>query len=202
VGIPHFVDTPLIPSQRLSSVVMESPFLVPDDAAYSALTDYEYGGAALNDPSQGLQVKVWTLQYSTPDFVLSASGVSPTTVFSFTGVTQVSLAFDQNMRPCIAYVKSGQAWLYWYDTLIENFTHDALDAGIADPRVCLDDKRARQTGSSDIILAYTRNNNLYFRAQRDRFGVEYLLRTDVNALLRKIGMNTGNRLQFQLEATA
>jgi hypothetical protein len=190
----------LIPEQRLSSSVMDADFLPPDDLAYAALTSYEMGGTDLNDADEGLMVKVWTLTYVTPDVILTAPGAGPYTLFSYTGITSVSLAFDQNMRPCVAYVKSGVSWLYWYDSLAAGFTHTQLEAGILDPHVCMDDKRANQILANDIILAYTKDNNLYFRAQRDRFGVEYLLRSGVNATLKKVGMNRVNRLQFQLEA--
>jgi hypothetical protein len=194
------VDPQVIPEQRLSSQVMEADFMAPDDEPFLPLKDYEYGGTNLNDPTAGLRVKIWTLEYDTPDFLIYATGVSPVSLFQRTGVTQVALAFDQNMRPCVAYVQDGQAWLYWYDTLVASFVFTALATGILDPRLCLDDKRVRQSGTSDIILAYTLNNNLYFRAQRDRFGVQYLLRSGVDATLKKVGMNTKFRLQFQLEA--
>jgi hypothetical protein len=63
--------------------------------------------------------------------------------------------------------------------------------------VCLDDKRPLQNAVSDVILAYTRSGNLYFRAQRDRYLVEYPLATAVTGTLDKVGMNTVNRLQFE-----
>jgi hypothetical protein len=190
----------LIPEQRLSTQVQEAPFLSPDDLAYDPLISYEMRGVALNDGTQGLLVKPWMLYYESPNVRVSASGVTPTTLFSFADITLLSLAFDQNMRACVSYVKSGVAWLYWYDSLISSFVHTQLADGITDPRVCMDDKRALQVIANDIILAYTRNNNLYFRAQRDRFGVEYLLKTGVNAVLKRVGMNRKNRLQFLLEA--
>jgi hypothetical protein len=194
------VGPALIPEQRLSSQVVEADFLSPDDLAFGPLVSYEMGGTDINDGSDGLMVKTWTLTYVDPDFILTALGSGPYTLFSFTGVTKVSLAFDQNMRACVSYVRDGVAWIYWYDSLIAGFTHTVVGAGVTDPCVCMDDKRANQIAANDIILAYTKDNNLYFRAQRDRFGVEYLLRNDVNATLMKVGMNRVNRLQFQLEA--
>lgn len=190
----------MIPEKVLSTVVLASDFLAPDDVDSTPWIDYEMGGVGLNDPSQGLQVKTWVLRFVSPDLRLSAAGSPETTLFQAPGLTELSLAFDQNMRPAIAYVQSGEAKLYWYDSFIESVTTTVLPAGTITPRVCLDDKRTRMTGSSDVILAYVRNDNLYFRAQRDRFEVEYLLKAAVGGTLIRVGMNTVNRLQFKLQA--
>jgi hypothetical protein len=45
-----------------------------------------------------------------------------------------------------------------------------------------------------------RGTSLYYRQQRDRYEVEYLLKTGLNAKLVRVGMNKGYRLQFMLEA--
>lgn len=178
---------------------MQADWRDPDNLAFTPLIDHEMGGVALNNGTQGLLVKKWTLSYVEPNFLLGASDVPAVTVFSRAAtVSRVALAFDQNMRPCIAFVKDSVPWLYWYDSLVESFVFTELAAGIADPCLCMDDKRPLEIVSNDIILAYTFNGNLYFRAQRDRFGVEYLLATDVPGVLTKVGMNRGNRLQFEL----
>jgi hypothetical protein len=191
----------VIPDKKLSSVPQPSEFLVPDDApSISPILDYELGGVALNDPSQGLQVKTWRIRLVGNDVRIDSPPTVPeTTLFTLPGVTEISLTFDQNMRPVIAYVQNNQPVLYWYDTLLQTTVFQNLPADVVTPRVSLDDKRPWQVGASDVILAYVRNNNLYFAAQRDRFGVEYLLQENVNGKLIRIGMNQGFRLQFWLE---
>jgi hypothetical protein len=155
------------------------------------------GGVALNDPSQGLQVKEWTLYLVGDDVTISAEGVAPTVLFSGANITELSLAFDQNMQPVVAYVQAEQARLYWFDSSIPGYTSTVI-AGAITPRVALDEKRPLLVLSSDVILGYIRAGNLYFRAQRDRYLIEYLLKSDVNATLVTVGMTTNYRFKFKL----
>ncbi len=194
----------MIPMGRLSTTAMSAAFKSPDSVdPPSGLVDYELGGIGLNDPSQGLQVQVWTARIDpATDDVLVGAGASPeVAVFNAPNVTELSLAFDQNMRPVIAYVQAGQAKLRWYDTVPGTNVITTLASDVQWPKVTLDDKRDTQTtvGANDVILAYVRNNNLYYRQQRDRFETEYLLKTDVNGRLLRVGMNELNRLQFMFE---
>ena len=49
-----------LPAGGLSSSVVAADLLEPDNwRRPSLLVDYELGGVALNDPSQGLQVQPW-----------------------------------------------------------------------------------------------------------------------------------------------
>lgn len=165
--------------------------------------DYEHGGIALNDPTQGLQVQVWDLWLENDDVVVRAPsyGVGPSTVlFTDTGITELSLAFDQNMNPFVAYVKDGAAKYWWYDTFDSQTKHSFLPANSISPRCCMDDKRQLQSTVNDIVLAYILNGNVYTREQRDRYGVERLFEADVDGRLIKIGMNNVNRLQLQVES--
>jgi hypothetical protein len=161
------------------------------------------GGVALSDSSQGLMVKVWTATYNaeTGAIDLAAPGIPQTTIFTALGVTELDLAFDQNMRPFFAYVQDGQAKFRWYDTVLGANRITDLSVGDYNPRCCMDDKREMQTslGSNDVILAYMRAGSLYYRQQRDRYENEYLLYTGVNAKFLRMGMNKFYRLQFYFE---
>lgn len=188
----------MLPLQSLSSRPIPGPYLPPDDRPYLPLEDYELGGIALRDPSQGLRVQVWTASMSGDDVMVTAPSVAPTLLFTRAGITEIGLAFDQNMNPCIAFMAGDQMTLWWFDTLAHAQVFTDFDGN--SPRVCLDDKRETQNAASDIIFAYMRSGGLYFRAQRDRFGVEYFLTNiDPGFVFTKIGMNTVNRLQFAFE---
>ena len=194
----------MIPENRLSTVVVSAPYQQADSLnTENRVNAYEQGGIALNDASQGLLVKRWKVFYSTEDngIYLSADGVSNTLVFTAANVRELDLAFDQNMRPFIAFVENGQAKYRWYDTQIAQ--NRITDLGVTDysPRCCMDDKRGMQTslGTNDIILAYMRGGALYCRQQRDRYEVEYLLHSNVNADFIRVGMNKISRLQFYFE---
>ncbi|UEW68384.1 hypothetical protein [Xanthomonas phage JUN5] len=158
------------------------------------------GGVALNDPSQGLRVQLWRVQVLGTDVVIDHDGGPQQVMFSRPNITEVSLAFDQNMRPYIAFVQDGTAWLWWFDSQAGAMVFSSFP-GMVTPRITTDEKRELQLQNSDVILAYVRANNLYFRMQRERFQTERLLASAVNATLVAIGMNRGNRLQFRLRPT-
>lgn len=188
----------MIPNNRLSDPAILGTYLYPDNIATSKKLDFELGGVDLQDPSQGLKVKKWAAYIDGQDIWLAADDRSPVIVLTRPGVlTEVSLAFDQNMRYNIVFVEDNITTLYWYNTSVANYVL-TLFPNTETPRLCLDDKRDTQTGTSDIILGYIKDNGLYFRAQRDRYTIEYLLRTSVNATLDKMGMTNKARLQFYM----
>jgi hypothetical protein len=187
-----------LPGNVLSTTQRPAPFLSPDDRVRTDLTDFELGGVALNDASQGSEVQAWALTYADPDIIVTPETIGdPSTVIQVAGCTEISLAFDQNMQPLIAYVVGGQAKFYWFDSLLEDFTTSDLEANALSPRCGLDDKRFLQTGTSDVILAYILDTKLVYRQQRDRYGIVRELYGGLdNETLYTVGMNTGNQFQF------
>lgn len=195
----------MIPQGRLSSQVVYAPYLSPDNIEQpSPLVDYEMGGVALNDPTQGLEVYTWIAQYYplTGDVTVFAPGTPEQAIFNAPGLTELSLAFDQNMRPFVAFVQNGQAKFFWFDTVIGETLITLLPVDAVTPRCCMDDKREMQTsqGQNDVILAYLRGTSLYYRQQRDRYETEYLLTAAApGTKLIRVGMNQLRRLQFEFE---
>lgn len=200
-----------IPQHSLSSENVSGVYLYPDIFERSNLTDYESGAGVLNDPDLGMFYQTWTVTYSSPDVIVTPENAGPTVLFSLANITELSIAFDQNMNPFIAYVVNGEAWFWWYDTSQALTVHTQLPIGVLNPRCTLDDKRDLQKASSDIILAYTMDANFYTREQRDRFGVvdnktttpdafEYLMgTTPIGKTLDNIGMGNGFRLLFKFK---
>lgn len=203
----------MIPGNTISSTLEYASYLSPDNLEVSDTLDYELGGVGINNPADGLEYQTWTLRVvptggilDPVDIKLSAPNTPEFTLFSDVGISAASLAFDQNMQPFVAFVQNGNAKFRWYDATVPAFVVTDLPAGSTTPKCTLDDKRALQTrlGSSDIILAYIRTDNLYFRAERDRYTVEYLLLGDLSTKiiaprLVKTGMNGVHRLQFFLQ---
>lgn len=194
----------MIPMGRLSTEAVYAPFLESDALEpESALVDYELGGRALNDPTEGLQVLTWKgWATEAGDVYLEAPAVPATLIFSAPGITELSIAFDQNMRPFFAYVQNGLAKFRWYDTDLGANRVTELHVDDRSPRCCLDDKRDMQAsqGMNDIILAYVRYNALYYRQQRDRYEVEYQLTSVIpGKRFLRVGMNQVLRLQFMFE---
>lgn len=196
-----------MPQNVLSSTPEIGTLLAPRNQrlASQLLTDYELGGIALNDASQGLEVQTWTCNCDGHNFVItSASDPGGTSILTVVGnVVDMAFTFDQNMKQFVTYtLDDGTSWFYWFDTLGSAFVTTQLPAGSVSPRCTLDDKRPQNTSSSDIILAYVNltNQSLYFRQQRDRYLIEYDLTDYGNSISRliNIGLSTVNRMQFIL----
>jgi len=189
----------------VSSLLISDFFLPPDDLQNYKLLDYELGGIGLNDTTQGLQYQTWTLRYfpATDEFALEAPNTPLTVVHTAPDVTEISLAFDQNMNPFITYVEDGVAKYWWYDTALGDTTVSSLPANSLTPRCCIDDKREERFGTSDIILCYVNGGALKMRWERNRYTDEYIVQDpllhpvyELPAVLVRVGMNKKNRLQW------
>jgi len=187
-------------NNAISSIPMPEVFLNPDSLNRAPLVDYEQGGVAVNDVSQGMQVTTWSC-YVEPGqsqvYIRPGEG-APIPFVNVSGIEELALSFDQLMRPMVAYMISGQLYLYWYDPIAQQFVTTGFGPGKF-PRLSLDDKRAFNVSNSDVIFAYMRNDGLYYRIQRDRYTVEYTVETGIgNLTLVNIGMSRNLRMQFEL----
>ena len=175
--------------------------LAPDSLVTRPTLDYEDGGVAVQDTSEGLSGYTWTCTVRGLDIVLQRVGQPEVVLFQTSGVEEVSLAFDQNMRPAVAVKKSdGTLLLRWYDSQVQQYVQTQFGSGRC-PRLCLDDKRLELAIVSDIIFAYIREDGaLCYRQQRDRFNTERVLSSGVPDVIRlkNIGMGANWRIQFEL----
>lgn len=186
----------MIPTGGLSSTPQPAPFSERVNSTLQPLIDYEMGGRAINDTSAGLQYQLWRVRVDEDVVYLGPDGGNEQPAFIRPGITEVALAFDQNMQPVIAFTQGGQAWLWWFDGTVPGMVFTSI-LGAVNPRVTLDDKRRGQTSSSDVILAYLRAGSLYYRQQRDRYQTEYLLTANPPCGgLATLCMSAGGRLQF------
>jgi len=192
-----------IPGNSTSTTPVVADYLSPDDSVTGPLGDHEQGGKAIGDVSEGLSYQKWTASYHNSDVIITpATFGSPVILFNKPDIIELGIAFDQLMNPFVAYTIGSVVWYWWFDPTVPGQVHSQLPAGASSPRCCMDDKRVSQVGVSDIIFAYIRSSNLYFRQQRDRYTVEYLFASTVVGTLETIGMNKFNRLQFALVADA
>lgn len=191
----------MLPDNILSTSVVYAPFIQTRIAKQSApFVDYELGGVALNDPSGGLSVQLWTLRKVGSELVVFNEAGAGTGVITVPTAERVGLAFDQNMRPMIAYSTPLGGFLYWFDTFLNAFTTTQIP-GATYLRITMDERRDVLLNNSDVILAYHVGTSLRYRQQRDRFQTERTLVADLgpNTTLTAVAMNVAYRLQFKLE---
>ena len=182
-------------------------FLYPDNiVSTSELEDYELGGVAIQDPSQGLQVQVWKCHWepTTGEVILTPQDAgSPTVLFTQSDVVELAFTFDQNMRWSTATRTSDNVLHHrWYDSLAEAYVTTDY-SGVTSARLTHDDKRNIQVnlGSTDMILSYIRAGYVRWRIQRDRYLTEYThFATPIPAGMRisHFGMSSKNRLQWRI----
>lgn len=185
---------------RLSTTPQRGLILPVEARVISALVDYERGGIALSDGSQGLNVQTWKCSYEQSRFILTPETGPASVVLVVDSVVAMSFTFDQNMRPVIAYEQNDDLWLWWWDTTTSQRVFTKFGPGRC-PRLTLDDKRDSQTSNSDVIFAYIKpNNDLCFRLQRERYLTERVLKSGLHdhTRLKNVSMNNKNRLQFEL----
>lgn len=191
-----------IPENRRSTVPVVGSILPPNDRFRPPLTAYHTGGVEISDGSQGLNVKVWVAQ-GYPDrvevFPENDPGATQVFVSGATEIQFVALAFDQNMRPVIAYTDDGLTKLFWFDTTIQDYT--TTDYPTAKSPYCImDDTRDQATaaGTNDVLFLYL-DGGLKYRQQRDRYTIERTLSAEASGRIARAGMNNKFRVQVEFE---
>ena len=167
----------------------------------SRLYDYEDGPIAFQDPSRGLRYQQWRAYLKDYVVWLEADNMPPMELIKTPDntITDISIAFSNNADLHYVWTDNGVTKLYWYNTVSAAFETMTLPDGVRTPKLTLDDKRPTQMARNDIILTYIKSDNkLYFRKQRDRFAVEYLLDDGPFIGIERFYMNTGWRLQWLL----
>lgn len=198
----------MIPGNVLSSTTVTGAFEYPSNISRASLVeDYELGGTALQDPSQGHRVQPWYFHWDpTTTGVYTRPNIDGADILlhSQANVFELSAAFDQNMRyMSMCTLVDGTSRLRWYDPTIPGYTITTF-SGIASCRMTLDDNRETQiqAGVTDVILTYIKvaTGDMCFRAQRDRWTVEYPLTTlpKTNVMITHFGMHNRLRLQWRL----
>lgn len=161
---------------------------------------YERGPVALADSSQGVDYQLWRGRLVGDTVYLTSPTTPETPVFTVRGIRQISLGFDQNGRPLVAYMIDDVLWMYWYSTVEQQFIHSAFESGVRDVRVLLPDRRKFQLESSEVGVYYTQADRLVWRRQLDRYTIPYVLLEGIGGRLMKVGMNAHYRLQFIFQA--
>lgn len=185
----------------ISSTVERGGWVEQQNRRTLPLIDYEMGAGVLESSASNYNEFLWTAESDGASVWVYREGVEPVTILTDANITQISLGFDQTMRPHIAYMAGGVCKFRWFDTLAGSMQTMTIP-NARSPRLCMDEKRGVFIGSSDLLLSYNNGTNLCLRAQRERYATEHVLATGVEGDLVTFGLNTKNRLQWKLVGMA
>lgn len=192
----------MMPGNVLSDPTIQSPLLEPDSWDKTPFKDFERGGAGIGNTAQGINVFNWEawVDVDYNFWVKRVDQPSETAVFitRVPGATNIGLAFDRSMNVAISYRIGANSYLYWFDTSVSAYVTTQF-AGARSPAITHDDKRDGQDNISDVLLFYVRADVLYMRMQRDRYEIEYTMKTiPANYEIKRVGMGRNLRIQFVL----
>ena len=172
----------------------------PESSKITGLYDYDTGGIAVGDASEGLDSYNWELTVSGSIARLNKFGGIAISVFTFPSVPiDVAFCFDQSMHPVIAWQDSNDTvYLRRFNAATSSFITDVIGSGKC-PRLVLDIKDLAIINESDVILTYIADNTLYYRIQREGYSIPHSIVSNLNPLQRlaRIGVS-GFRLQLVL----
>jgi hypothetical protein len=183
--IPSFTPEPLT-----------RDFIDPWGRTYNPVVSWAQGGAAINDGTQGRQIQLWYADLTPSAIRINTEYGGLQTSLAIPGVSKVSLAFDGNMQPVVAYKDGPGERMRFYDITLPGF--NTMYEPLADSSlVAPDDNRDDNQSGSDVIWAYTKSGNLYIRVQRERFQTERLVGVAHGKLIN-MGPTEGLRFQLKL----
>jgi hypothetical protein len=187
-----------LPLNLITPAPVLTPFLEPLESwVYDPLRERVLGGTAIGNGSDGRMVKDWEISYAGGVITVNPVGGPAELTLAIAGVTSVSLGFDNNMAVAIAYMTAAGAHLYFYSTLTAGYDTYTVP-GATSCRACVDDPRTFDEGASDVLFGYVLGDNLYYRQQRDRYAVPYLVGAAAGGIASKMGATRGIRVKFEL----
>jgi len=186
-----------LPQDELSTTTVIGTFTGAAAQPITRVIDYEDGPIALQDPTEGLKYQMWRARIVSNQVLISAPNTTEYALVSGLGLTDISIAFDQNANLHYVYNQLENTYFYWYDTLTGQIEEWDFGEKLITPKLTLDDKRPTQNARSDIIFTYVKSDGaLYYRQQRDHFQTERQLDAGPIVGIEKVGMTDGHRLQW------
>jgi hypothetical protein len=186
----------MLPFNQVTLSAVTTAFLSPY-GEYKPLHERVWGGVALNDASQGREVQLWAISYDGVNVNVGTDGGAAQLSLPIPDVLTCSLGFDSNMNPAIAWTDVYGAHLRYFDSYTLSYV--VLDIpGATSCKARTDDTRSFNSAASDVIFAYTLNGILRYRVQRDHYATEYTIGASGTGTLRRMGMNDGQRFQFEI----
>lgn len=168
----------------------------------SDVLDFCDGGVAIQDPSEGLFVRVWrTMLRNDGTYLGWEDGTHEVRIGDGidAGISTISLDFDSNMNYVFVFVRADKTGALSYFN-VQQGRRIVVELGQVDyAKVALDDKRPGATAWAQVIVPYTRGGNMYVRTQNENYTQEHL-EVGTGKVFRplvKCGMGTNLRFQVQ-----
>lgn len=181
----------------------------PYSATLERKVAFDLGPIAKHDTSEGLKAYTWRArvesgivylcrendagdgwQAEEQEFVADETGEAI--------IREISLTFDQNARPTIAYKEGAAIKLWWFDPTIEDNSILTITSEGRNPQIYLDDRETAFVGDSDMLLFLVQESTdrMYYVRQRDRYDTAYELPVDnvKNKFLELVTMGLDRRL--------
>lgn len=191
----------MIPNNAFTVSPIPGRFIEPYNLPVSPLSRACRGGIALNDASKGRNYQNWLVWYDSQAGIIyygpQAVNLVAVGSYAVAGVTQVSLAFDNNMNPLLAWLDATGAHIRYFSGASSSYQIINVN-GASSCLVCVDDARDFSNSISDAIFAYTMPTGLWYTYQRENYATARQASTSSKKLLR-MGMNVGSRFQFETE---
>ena len=187
----------MLPNNQWASQPVVDDIIAPrDKAKVNPTTSSDNGPIAIQNTSKGLMAKIWTASYNS--VTGSVTLQDGTNLFTDVNLKELSLTFNQTGNPFVAFRSATRIKIWWYDSLLSNYTIKDVAAG-DQPFCYLDERRPEFSANSDVFLLYHRNGEIFYRLQRDRFDVEYStgIIGGADIVIECFGMAKNNRLQIK-----
>jgi hypothetical protein len=198
----------MIPNNAITPTPRVSTFKPPENQAYSATSHVCSGPINISDLSQGREYQYWTTFIDGGKVKMRKTNTS-TVAFTYptTGtianLITCSGAFDQNGSAIVAFQTAQASNIWFYNSGPAAYQLLSV-TGTTSCRIAVDDLRDFNKAGSDIIFAYTDpTGKVYYRQQRENYNTPRFVGTasSSTAIIKKLGMNLQNRLQFFVETT-
>ena len=172
-------------------------FLPPRNRHYPMDIAYCEAGPTMTKAEDGMLGYVWKAFFRGNEICVKREDLDEIHVITTKeNITQLDITFDQTMRPFLCYVKGGLPYYYHFNKDDNSYSEVALDPTVTFPRCALD--MPYDIPNSDIYIGYTRNGNLCYRIQRERFTKEYILATIPHkSMVWRIGRTKDGRFGYQ-----
>lgn len=108
---------------------------------------------------------------------------------------RLSATFDQLGRPLVFFDTGTELKLYWFDPVLAENTVTVFGEG-AYPFATFDIRWDTSNPESDVMLFYIRAGGIYYRLQRDRYGIEHTTPVTDGARILEADMTVDYRLQL------